>query len=151
MNYMNGRLHLPIQFTMNALKNVLRMILRCCKKSAIVQVLKTILLTLMARAAGKSHTHLFDFFEDEFLLVVDESHMALPQLRGMYAGDRARKKSLIEFGFRLPSAFDNRPFKFEEIETYFKDVIFVSATPGEYELVHSNTIVEQIIRPTGLS
>lgn len=93
---------------------------------------------------------LFDFFEDDFLLVIDESHMALPQLRGMYAGDQARKKSLIEFGFRLPSAFDNRPLKFEEIETYFKDVIFVSATPGEYELQHSDSIVEQIIRPTGL-
>lgn len=99
---------------------------------------------------GEKPFSLFDFFEDDFLLVIDESHMALPQLRGMYAGDHARKKSLIEFGFRLPSAFDNRPLKFEEIETYFKDVIFVSATPGEYELQHSNSIVEQIIRPTGL-
>lgn len=102
------------------------------------------------RARGEKPFSLFDFFEDDFLLVIDESHMALPQLRGMYAGDHARKKSLIEFGFRLPSAFDNRPLKFEEIETYFKDVIFVSATPGEYELQHSNSIVEQIIRPTGL-
>lgn len=102
------------------------------------------------RSAGQTPHSLFDFFGDEFLMVIDESHMALPQLRGMYAGDRARKQSLIEFGFRLPSAFDNRPLKFEEIEKYFKDVIFVSATPGEYELRHSDTLVEQIIRPTGL-
>ncbi len=102
------------------------------------------------RTEGQQPHSLFDFFEDEFLLVIDESHMALPQLRGMYAGDRARKKSLIEFGFRLPSAFDNRPLKFEEIEGYFKDVVFVSATPGDYELQHSDSLVEQIIRPTGL-
>jgi len=93
---------------------------------------------------------LFDFFPTDFLLVIDESHMAIPQLRGMYAGDRARKNSLIDFGFRLPSARDNRPLMFEEIESYFKDVIFVSATPGEYELQHSTQLVEQIIRPTGL-
>lgn len=92
---------------------------------------------------------LFDFFDD-FLLVIDESHMALPQLRGMHAGDRVRKKALIDFGFRLPTAYDNRPLKFEEIEKYFNDVIFVSATPGEYELKHSDAIVEQVIRPTGL-
>lgn len=102
------------------------------------------------RARDETPHSLFDFFPKDFLLVVDESHMALPQLRGMYAGDRARKKSLIEFGFRLPSAYDNRPLKFEEIESYFKDVVFISATPGEYELRHSNNIVEQIIRPTGL-
>ncbi len=102
------------------------------------------------RSRGEKPFSLFDFFENDFLLVIDESHMALPQLRGMYAGDHARKKSLIEFGFRLPSAFDNRPLKFEEIEEYFNDVIFVSATPGEYELQRSDKIVEQIIRPTGL-
>lgn len=93
---------------------------------------------------------LFDFFPKDFLLIVDESHIALPQLRGMYAGDKARKKSLIDFGFRLPSSYGNRPLKFEEIEGYFKDVIFVSATPGEYEIQHSQSVVEQIIRPTGL-
>ncbi len=93
---------------------------------------------------------LFDFFPDDFLLVIDESHMAIPQLRGMYAGDQARKKSLVEFGFRLPSAKENRPLQFSEIEKYFKDVIFVSATPGDYELQHSDQFVEQIIRPTGL-
>lgn len=102
------------------------------------------------RQTGQKPYTLLDFFGDDFLMIVDESHMALPQLRGMYAGDHARKKSLIEFGFRLPSAFDNRPLKFEEIEEYFKDVIFVSATPGEYEMKHSQSIVEQIIRPTGL-
>ena len=93
---------------------------------------------------------LFDFFPDDFLLIIDESHMAIPQLRGMYAGDRARKTSLVEFGFRLPSAKENRPLKFEEIEKYFNDVIFVSATPGDYEIQHSDQFVEQIIRPTGL-
>jgi excinuclease ABC subunit B len=87
---------------------------------------------------------------DDFLMVIDESHIAIPQLRGMYAGDRSRKKSLIDFGFRLPSAADNRPLKFEEIEQFFKDVIFVSATPAEYELQKSKEVVEQIIRPTGL-
>lgn len=93
---------------------------------------------------------LFDFFPDDFLLIIDESHMAIPQLRGMYAGDQARKKSLVEFGFRLPSAKDNRPLQFQEIEKYFRDTIFVSATPGEYELQNSDQFVEQIIRPTGL-
>lgn len=93
---------------------------------------------------------LFDFLPKDFLLVIDESHIALPQLRGMYAGDRARKKSLIEFGFRLPSAYGNRPLQFAEIEKYFTNTIFVSATPSDYELQKSKTIVEQIIRPTGL-
>ena len=101
------------------------------------------------RIAGETPACLFDFFED-FLLVVDESHIALPQLQGMYAGDRARKDNLINFGFRLPSARDNRPLKFEEIEHHFKDAIFISATPGAYELKNSDTVVEQIIRPTGL-
>lgn len=102
------------------------------------------------RTSGTTPFCLFDFFEEDFLLVVDESHIAIPQLRGMYAGDKARKKSLIDFGFRLPSAYDNRPLKFEEIERFFNDVIFISATPGPYELEHSAQIVEQIIRPTGL-
>ncbi|BDC34143.1 excinuclease ABC subunit B [Candidatus Dependentiae bacterium Noda2021] len=102
------------------------------------------------RGAGEPPYCLFDYFEDDFLLIVDESHIALPQLRGMYAGDRARKKSLIEFGFRLPSAFDNRPLQFQEIERYFNDVVFISATPGAYEIEHSDIVVEQIIRPTGL-
>ncbi len=102
------------------------------------------------RLPGDRPFCLFDFFGDDFLLVIDESHIAVPQLRGMYAGDRSRKKTLIDFGFRLPSAADNRPLKFEETETFFKDVIFVSATPSEYEIQHSQPVVEQIIRPTGL-
>lgn len=103
------------------------------------------------RSSGEQPYTLFDFYQkDDFLLFIDESHIAVPQLRGMYAGDRSRKKSLIDFGFRLPSAFDNRPLQFHEIEKYFNDVVFVSATPGEYELKTSDTIVEQIIRPTGL-
>lgn len=102
------------------------------------------------RNTGDAPFCLFDFFPKDFLLIIDESHIALPQLRGMYAGDRARKKSLIDFGFRLPSAFDNRPLTFQEIERYFNDVIFVSATPSDYELRNSDQVVEQIIRPTGL-
>jgi excinuclease ABC subunit B len=101
------------------------------------------------RKSGEKPYCLFDFFKD-FLLIIDESHIALPQLRGMYAGDQARKKNLIEFGFRLPSAADNRPLKFEEIEQYFQDVIFVSATPADYEVRHSSVVAEQVIRPTGL-
>lgn len=102
------------------------------------------------RSSGEKPYCLFDFFGKDFLLIIDESHTAIPQLRGMYAGDKARKKSLIEFGFRLPSAADNRPLRFDEIEGYFNDVIFVSATPGDYELEHSQAVVEQVIRPTGL-
>lgn len=93
---------------------------------------------------------LFDFFDKDFLLIIDESHIAIPQLHGMYKGDRARKQALIEYGFRLQSSYDNRPLKFEEIEQYFKDVIFVSATPSTYELEHSDSIAEQIVRPTGI-
>lgn len=102
------------------------------------------------RKSGEQPYCLFDFFPKDFLCIIDESHIALPQLRGMYAGDRSRKKALIDFGFRLPSALDNRPLQFEEIEKYFNDVVFVSATPGPYELEHSSAVVEQVIRPTGL-
>ncbi|MFH1832130.1 MAG: excinuclease ABC subunit UvrB [bacterium] len=102
------------------------------------------------RKEGSPPYSLFDFFGDDFLLIIDESHVAVPQFYGMYKGDAARKKALIEYGFRLPSAFDNRPLKFEEIERYFKDVIFVSATPAKYELEHADTIAEQIVRPTGI-
>lgn len=102
------------------------------------------------RFEGQPPYCLFDFFPKDFLIVIDESHITIPQLRGMYAGDRSRKTALIEYGFRLPSAYNNRPLKFEEIERYFNDIIFVSATPGAYELSHSLPFVEQIIRPTGL-
>lgn len=102
------------------------------------------------RQPGDAPYCLFDFFEKDFLLLIDESHIAVPQLTGMYRGDRVRKQSLIDFGFRLPSAYDNRPLKFEEVERYFNDVIFVSATPGPYEGAHSSQMVEQIVRPTGV-
>lgn len=103
------------------------------------------------RKRGEAPYCLFDFFEkDDFLLIVDESHISVPQMRGMYEGDRVRKKALIDFGFRLPSAADNRPLKFEESEKFFNNTIFVSATPGEYEKQNSAQVVEQIIRPTGL-
>lgn len=102
------------------------------------------------RLPGDPPFCLFDFFPQDFLLMVDESHIAIPQLRGMYAGDRARKKSLVEFGFRLPSAYDNRPLQFQETERFFNNIVFVSATPGDYELMNSDHKVEQIIRPTGL-
>lgn len=102
------------------------------------------------RSSGQQPYCLFDFFPKDFLCIIDESHITLPQLRGMYAGDRSRKKALIDFGFRLLSAYDNRPLKFDEIEEYFTNTIFVSATPGMYELEHSQKVVEQVIRPTGL-
>jgi excinuclease ABC subunit B len=102
------------------------------------------------RESGTRPYCLFDFFDDDFLLIIDESHIAIPQLSGMYKGDHSRKKSLVEFGFRLPAAFDNRPLKFEEIEKFFNDVIFVSATPGRYEIDNNYNFVEQIVRPTGI-
>ena len=103
------------------------------------------------RGEGETPTTLMDFFPKNFLLVIDESHVTLPQVRGMYNGDRARKMNLVEYGFRLPSALDNRPLKFEEFEKKINQVIYVSATPGDYELEKtSNQFIEQIIRPTGL-
>ena len=106
---------------------------------------------LSLRAEGETPTTLIDFFPKDFLLVVDESHVTLPQVRGMYNGDRARKQNLVDFGFRLPSALDNRPLQFDEFEKKINQAIYVSATPGDYELDHTNnTYVEQIIRPTGL-
>jgi len=102
------------------------------------------------RKPGEPPFCLLDFFGDDFLLVIDESHVTLPQLHGMYNGDHTRKKSLIDYGFRLTSAFDNRPLKFEEFERYIKNTIFVSATPGDYEKKQSFQIVEQLTRPTGL-
>ena len=102
------------------------------------------------RKPGEPPFCLLDFFGDDFLLVIDESHVTLPQLHGMYNGDHTRKKSLIDYGFRLTSAFDNRPLRFEEFERYIKNTIFVSATPNDYEKKHSFQVVEQLIRPTGL-
>jgi excinuclease ABC subunit B len=105
---------------------------------------------LDGRTPGQPPYCLLDFFGDDFLLVIDESHVTLPQLHGMYNGDFTRKKMLIDYGFRLPSAYDNRPLKFEEFEKYLKNVIFVSATPSAYELKSSLQVIEQLVRPTGL-
>ena len=105
---------------------------------------------LSGRAPGSTPTTLLDYFPDDFLLMVDESHVMLPQVRGMYGGDYSRKKTLVEYGFRLPSAFDNRPLRFEEFEHKIHQKIFVSATPGAYEREHSTRVAEQVIRPTGL-
>ena len=106
---------------------------------------------ISGREAGSPPYTLFDYFPDDFLLMVDESHATIPQVRAMHNGDRARKESLVNYGFRLPSAFDNRPLKFEEFEQRLNQVIFVSATPADYEKEKSkDNVVEQIIRPTGL-
>ncbi len=106
--------------------------------------------TISGRKPGSAPFTLIDYFPKDFLLIVDESHVTLPQVRGMFAGDHARKKSLIDYGFRLPSAFDNRPLNFDEFEDRINQVVYVSATPGDYETMRSGQIVEQVIRPTGL-
>ena len=105
---------------------------------------------LSLREAGETPATLIDFFKKDFLLVIDESHVTLPQVRGMYNGDRSRKENLVNFGFRLPSALDNRPLKFDEFEEKLDSVIYLSATPGDYELNKGLPVIEQIIRPTGL-
>lgn len=105
---------------------------------------------LTFRERGATPYTLFDYFPDDFLVVIDESHVTLPQIRGMYNGDRARKEVLVEHGFRLPSALDNRPLRFDEFEQKINQIIYVSATPGPYELEHCPKMIEQIIRPTGL-
>ena len=105
---------------------------------------------LSQRPAGSAPWTLLDYFPEDFLMFVDESHMTLPQVRGMYHGDMSRKKTLVEFGFRLPSALDNRPLNFEEYESHINQVVYVSATPGPYEGQHAAVTVEQVIRPTGL-
>lgn len=105
---------------------------------------------LAGRGAGDQPWTLLDYLPEEYLLVVDESHVALPQVRGMFAGDRSRKQVLVDYGFRLPSALDNRPLTFAEFERHVTQGLYVSATPGQYEYEHSQAIVEQVIRPTGL-
>ena len=105
---------------------------------------------ITGREPGDKPYTLMDFFPDDYLIIIDESHVTVPQIRGMYAGDRSRKTSLIDNGFRLPSAYDNRPLNFNEFEQNINQILFVTATPGPYEIEHSTTIAEQIIRPTGL-
>ncbi|MBQ6714884.1 MAG: UvrB/UvrC motif-containing protein, partial [Clostridia bacterium] len=105
---------------------------------------------LSGRKPGSVPTTLLDYFPDDFLLFVDESHVTLPQVRGMFGGDRGRKDNLIEYGFRLPSAYDNRPLNFEEFYSHINQAVFVSATPAQFEKDHASQIVEQVIRPTGL-
>ncbi|NCC20253.1 excinuclease ABC subunit UvrB, partial [Candidatus Saccharibacteria bacterium] len=105
---------------------------------------------LTDREPGEQPATLIDYFPDDWLLLVDESHMTLPQVRGMYNGDRARKETLVEHGFRLPSALDNRPLRYDEFDKHINQAIYVSATPGEYEIAHSPKPAEQVIRPTGL-
>ena len=106
---------------------------------------------LSGRPEGARPYCLIDYFRKDFLMIIDESHVTLPQIRGMYEGDRSRKKTLVEFGFRLPSCLDNRPLRFDEFETLMKESIFASATPSEYEILRSGAkVVEQLIRPTGL-
>jgi excinuclease ABC subunit B len=105
---------------------------------------------LSDREPGEQPATLMDYFPDDFLLFVDESHITIPQVRGMYNGDRARKETLVEYGFRLPSAFDNRPLKFPEFDRHINQAVYVSATPAEFELSRSSQVVEQVIRPTGL-
>ena len=105
---------------------------------------------LSGRAPGSEPSTLLSYFPDDYLMFIDESHVSLPQLRGMYGGDYSRKKNLVDYGFRLPSAFDNRPLRFEEVLEHINQVIFTSATPGDFEKENSTQVVEQIIRPTGL-
>ena len=105
---------------------------------------------ISGRKSGEPPTTLLDYFPSDFLMFIDESHVTIPQLRGMFAGDKSRKDSLVEYGFRLPSAYDNRPLYFKEIENYMEKVVLVSATPAKYELGKSKQIIEQVIRPTGL-
>lgn len=105
---------------------------------------------LSGRKAGETPATLLDYFPKDYLMMIDEAHVTVPQVRAMYSGDRARKENLVEYGFRLPSALDNRPLRFDEFEKHMNQVVFLSATPGPYELEHSEQVVEQVIRPTGL-
>ena len=105
---------------------------------------------LSGRNEGESPPTLFDYLPQEALLIIDESHVTVPQIGGMYKGDRARKETLVQYGFRLPSALDNRPLRFEEFDARAPQTIYVSATPGPFEMAHQDNIAEQLVRPTGL-
>ena len=104
---------------------------------------------ISGRSAGEPPPTLVDYLPADALMIIDESHVTIPQLGGMYRGDRARKETLVEFGFRLPSALDNRPLRFDEFERKMRRCVFVSATPADYEMEHSSQVVEQVVRPTG--
>ena len=123
---------------------------KCCARSAIAPASRTIPATSDGRAPGEAPFTLLDYFPKDFILFIDESHATIPQIRAMYNGDAARKRSLVDYGFRLPAAFDNRPLKFHEFEQRVSQAIYVSATPGPYEMERAEQVVEQIIRPTGL-
>ena len=138
-------------FEPNACRNGSPTIWRCCGELGHCSGIENYSRYFDGREAGTRPYCLLDFFPDDFLIVIDESHVSVPQIRAMYGGDRARKTNLVEYGFRLPAAMDNRPLKFEEFESMAKQVIYVSATPADYELMQSEGIVvEQVIRPTGL-
>ena len=124
--------------------------LEMLKETGFVKGIENYSRHLDGRRAGEPPATLLDFFPDDWLLIVDESHMTLPQVRGMFNGDHARKQNLVEYGFRLPSALDNRPLRFDEFMGKVKQAVYVSATPGEYELEHTKRTAEQVIRPTGL-
>ncbi len=124
--------------------------LEMLKETGFVKGIENYSRHLDGRKAGQPPATLLDFFPEDFLLLVDESHMTLPQVRGMYNGDHSRKQTLVDYGFRLPSALDNRPLTFDEFNSHIKNAIYVSATPGEYELEHSPEPAQQVIRPTGL-
>ena len=124
--------------------------LRCSGRPAIAPEWRITPATFRARPAGSPPWTLLDYFPEDFLLFVDESHMSIPQIHGMYGGDRSRKQTLVDFGFRLPSALDNRPLSFSEFGERVRQSIYVSATPGPFEQRVSQQVVEQLVRPTGL-
>lgn len=132
------------------LKQRTRYDLEMMEETGFVKGIENYSLYLTNRRRGEQPTTLLDYYPDDFLMIIDESHMTVPQVRGMYNGDRARKEVLVEHGFRLPTALDNRPLTFPEFERHMNQVVYVSATPAEYELSRSKQVVEQIIRPTGL-
>src|SRR5258706_264733 len=123
----------------------------CCGSSSTSSTSATTWTSTAARSACAATSTLISYFAKDYLLIIDESHVTVPQIGGMYRGDRSRKETLVEFGFRLPSALDNRPLSFREFEAATRQVVYVSATPGPYELERSGgVVVEQLIRPTGL-
>ncbi len=126
------------------------LILRCSKRPDFVPESRIIPGHLSGLKPGQAPYTLIDYFPDDFIIMIDESHKTVPQIGGMYHGDQSRKQTLVDYGFRLPSAKDNRPLNFEEFESKINQVLFVSATPGQYEMEHELLRAEQVIRPTGL-